>query len=117
MFYLNVLQHVLLIYSKICWRHIALTSFTFYSVDDYDRLPINLKKRGVVDGCIEWQVNFGYQKFHKFLIKLQKKPETAIFQYHILQNHIHTNPYLEAHKPKINPSNAYMLSIQLLIPQ
>ena len=23
--------------------------------------------------CIEWQVNYGYQKFRKFLIKLQKK--------------------------------------------
>ena len=27
---------------------------------------------GQVDECIEWQVNFGYQKFHKFLIKIER---------------------------------------------
>ena len=32
------------------------------------------------------------------------------FKYHILQNHIHKNPYLEAHKPKINPSNTYTVN-------
>ena len=41
----------------------------------------------------------------QFLIKRQFS-----FQYHILQNHIHTNPYLEAHKPKINPSNVYAVN-------
>ena len=65
------------------------------------------------DECIEWQVNYGYQKFHAFLIKIQNKTrETAISLFsihdqktifiqisHILQNHIHTYPYLEAHKP------------------
>ena len=31
------------------------------------------------DECIEWQVNYGYQKFHEFLIRIQKKPpETPI---------------------------------------
>ena len=36
-----------------------------------------VKQRGLVtllsrvlDECIEWQVNYGYQKFHKFLIKI-----------------------------------------------
>ena len=26
----------------------------------------------LVDECIEWQVNYGYQKFHTFLIEIQK---------------------------------------------
>ena len=31
------------------------------------------------DECIEWQINYGYQKFHKFIIKIQKNtPENAI---------------------------------------
>ena len=31
-----------------------------------------------LDECIEWQVNYGYQKFCKFLIKILKKTcETA----------------------------------------
>ena len=32
-----------------------------------------------VDEGIEWQVNFGYRKFHTFLIRIKKAPETAIF--------------------------------------
>ena len=32
------------------------------------------------DECIEWQVNYGYQKCHEFLIQIQKPPpEPAIF--------------------------------------
>ena len=66
----------------------------------------------VEDECIEWQVNYGYQKFHEFLIKIQKNNQKChllylqfmikrqlSFKYHILQSHIHTNPYLEAYKP------------------
>ena len=30
-------------------------------------------RRGHCDECIEWQVNFGYQKFCKFLIEILKK--------------------------------------------
>ena len=82
------------------------------------------------DECIEWQVNYGCQKFNIYLVKIQKekqlKPLFSLsscminrqfsFNYHILQNHIRTNPYLEAHIAQINPSNVYfMLSIQLLI--
>ena len=26
---------------------------------------------GKADECIEWQVTYGYQKFHEFLIKIQ----------------------------------------------
>ena len=26
-----------------------------------------------IDECIEWQVNYGYQKFHEILIKIQNK--------------------------------------------
>ena len=34
----------------------------------------------------------------QFMIKTQ-----FLFKYHIFQNHIHTNPYLEAHKPFNHP--------------
>ena len=29
------------------------------------------------DECIEWQVNYGYQKFHEILIKIQIKQQKA----------------------------------------
>ena len=32
-----------------------------------------------VDGCIEWQVNYGYQKFHEFIIKIQKTHQKMPF--------------------------------------
>ena len=72
-------------------------------------------REGGVTMSVEWQVNYGFQKFHEILIKIQKKQQklplslTSIHDQntifikisHImtLQNHIHTNPYLEAHKP------------------
>ena len=30
-------------------------------------------KKSEEDECVEWQVNYGYQKFCKLLIKIQKK--------------------------------------------
>ena len=41
---------------------------------------LSLDLRNCLDECIEWQVNYGYQTFHEFIIKIQKKtPENAIF--------------------------------------
>ena len=40
-----------------------------------------------LDECIEWQVNYGYQKFEKFLIKIHKNtPETANFSLFIMND-------------------------------
>ena len=43
----------------------------------------------LADGCIEWQVNYGYQKCHKFLIQIPKKHQNTIFIQisHIAKSH------------------------------
>ena len=66
-------------------QHIYFTNSQIHKFTcklDYVRLLIRLRSNKNVkfkkDECIEWQVNYGYQKFHEFLTKLQRKqPETA----------------------------------------
>ena len=66
----------------------------------------------IYDECIEWQVNYGYQKCHEFLFQIQNKHQnlpfslssihdqnTIFIQISHIAKSIHTNPYLEAHKP------------------
>ena len=75
-----------------------------------------------MDECIEWQVNYGYQKFHKLLIKIQKKhlklpfslssihdQNTIFIQIsHIAKLHTHTSIF--GSTQIINPSIQYTVN-------
>ena len=81
------------------------------------------------DKCIEWQVNYGCQKFYIYLVQIKKTTETASFSifnswskdnFHstityckttYTQIHIWKHTYHKSTHPM------YILSIQLLIPQ
>ena len=39
-----------------------------------------------MDECIEWQVNYGYQKFHEILIKIQNKHQKLPFSLHSIDD-------------------------------
>ena len=77
----------------------------------------------ITNECIEWKVSFGYQIFYNYMFDKKTKKKLKLpfslnfliklqfsFQYHIFQNHIHTNPYLETHKSKLKPSNVYTVN-------
>ena len=64
-----------------------------------------------------WPMNCILMIFRSLLLMFVKQKHLSpfpldSFQYNILQNHIqcHTNPYLETHKSKINPSNVYTVN-------
>ena len=51
--------------------HVKVKTDQFQPSDDSSKALTTILAI-LVDECIEWQVNYGYQKFHTFLIKIQK---------------------------------------------
>ena len=63
------------------------------------------------DECIEWQVNYGYQRFHEILIKIQNKHQKLPFSLHSI--HDQNTIFIEiSHIAKSNRHKTIFVSTQ-----